>query len=134
MVHSKKCFTIPFVSTPAGPVIFSPVVFLSKPSHNNTKSTLEASLTENPSTREMENLAVLQRKHGEIFWPACRWMWAKPSKLLLLLAQSRGRLGNTCWRAHFVWRRSGAKLSGTHSGEQSASKSLGDSHILPYWI
>lgn len=43
----KEVFYNSFCVPPAGPVIFSPVVFISKPSHNNTKSTLEASLSEN---------------------------------------------------------------------------------------
>lgn len=84
----------------------------------------------------MQNLALLQRKFVEIFWRACRWMWAKPPKLLLL-AQSRvdweipaGKLTDS----PFVWSYSSAKLSGTHSGELSVLKSLEDSHILTYWI
>lgn len=132
----------------AGSVIFSPVVFISKPSHNNTKSTLEASLKE--SRAHGRNLAVSQRKHGKILWQACRWMWAKPPKLLLL-AQSRGRLGNTCRKAHWLafcveiqqcqalwdrfWRTKCLKVPGRQSYFTLLDiESVWANHIWPYWL
>lgn len=49
----KEVFYNSFCVPPAGPVTFPPVAFFltSKPSHNNTKSTLEATLTESGAHR-----------------------------------------------------------------------------------
>lgn len=63
-------------------------------------------------------------------------MWAKPSKLLLL-AQIGSRLGNTCWKAHWLAFcqeiRHCQALWDTFCWTKCL-KSLEDSHILPYWI
>lgn len=125
-----------FCVSPAGPVILSPVVFISKPSHNNTKSTLEASLTENRAHRRCRT------------WLYCRENTKRYSGGL---ADGCGLslLNCCCWHKAevdweipagkltdlpFVWSYSSAKLSVTDSGELSVSKSLEDSRILPYWI
>lgn len=130
----EEVFYNSFCVPPAGSVLFSPVVFISKPSHNNTKSTLEASRTESRAHRRT--------------WLYCRENTERYSGGL---AEGCGLslLNCSCWHkaevdweipagrltdSPFVWRQSSAKLSGADSGEPGVSKSLKDSHHLPYWI
>lgn len=141
----KRCALL-FLSCvlPAGPVVIFPVVFyLSKPSHNNTKSSLEASLTEN-------------RAHGRCrIWPSCRENMRKFSGGLVDGCGLSLLNCCCCWHktevdweipagklthSPFVWNCTIASFLGqivvhvNALGTLSVSKSLKDRLILPYLI